>query len=282
MRPSSIGVIGLGAIGGSIAWQARLAGVARVIGYSPRSMETVQALKASAITEAADSPAGLAGQAELVVLAAPPTPTLQLIESLGSALPGESLVTDVCSVKAPIVKRALASGLGDRFAGGHPLAGTHETGFPAARPDRFQGCVVYICETGSFKGHLAAAAVARFWEDVLGASPVMIEAEAHDRQLAWTSHLPQAVAYALAKALSVQGLGGVSFGSGAKDTMRLAGSSPELWVDVLRHNAAALIGALQRTEEAMEELRRLLAMDDADELSRFLETARKFRQGIGP
>ena len=60
MRPSSIGVIGLGAIGGSIAWQARLAGVARVIGYSPRSTETVQALKASAITEGADSPAGLA------------------------------------------------------------------------------------------------------------------------------------------------------------------------------------------------------------------------------
>jgi prephenate dehydrogenase len=281
VRPSSIGVIGLGAIGGSIAWQARLAGVARVIGYSPRSSETVQALKASAITEAADSAASLAGQAELVVLATPPTPTLQLIESLATALPPESLVTDVCSVKAPIVKQALASGLGDRFAGGHPLAGTHETGFPAARPDRFQGCVVYICETGTSRGHLAAAAVAGFWEEVLGASPVMIEAEAHDRQLAWTSHLPQAVAYALAHALSDQGLGSVSFGSGAKDTMRLAGSSPELWIDVLRHNAAALSGAMQRTEEALAELRRLLATDDADELRRFLETALTFRQGMG-
>jgi prephenate dehydrogenase len=273
-------VIGLGAIGGSIAWQARLAGVTRVIGYSPRSSETVQALKVSAITEAADTPAGLAREADLVVLAAPPTPTLQLIETLSSALRAEGLMTDVCSVKAPIVKQALASGLGDRFAGGHPLAGTHETGFSAARPDRFQGCVVYVCETGSSKGHVAARAVARFWEEVLGASPVMIEAQAHDRQLAWTSHLPQAVAYALAKALSDQGLGGVSFGSGAKDTMRLAASSPEIWIDVLRHNAAALSTALERTEATVAELRRLIAKDDVDGLRRFLETARGFRQGI--
>ena len=58
------------------------------------------------------------------------------------------MLTDVCSVKGPVLARAVAEGLGDRFAGGHPLAGTHASGFAAARPDRLRGCVVYVCETG--------------------------------------------------------------------------------------------------------------------------------------
>jgi prephenate dehydrogenase len=165
-------------------------------------------------------------------------------------------------------------------AGWDPLAGTHETGFASARPDRFRGCVVYICETGESGGHRAGGRVASFWEDVLEASPVRIDAEAHDRQLAWTSHLPQAVAYALAKTLADQGLAGVSFGSGARDTTRLAGSSPELWVEVLRHNATTVGQALERTEQSLAELRNLLASGDENGLQRFLEAARVFRQGI--
>jgi cyclohexadieny/prephenate dehydrogenase / 3-phosphoshikimate 1-carboxyvinyltransferase len=275
-----LAVIGLGAIGGSIAWQSRMAGVRRVIGYSPEPSEGVQALKATAITELADTPARAVRGAELVVLAVPPRATMDLIAQLASALESEALLTDVCSVKAPVVKQAVASGLGDRFAGGHPLAGTHESGFGSARPDRFRGCVVYICETGSADGHRAAGSIAGFWEGTLEASPVRIDAEAHDRQLAWTSHLPQAVAYALAKSLADRGLGAVSYGSGAKDTTRLAASSPEMWVDILLYNQAAVSEALERTEGEIAELRRLLAGRNVAELRRFLEAARAFRAGI--
>jgi prephenate dehydrogenase len=278
--PSSLGVIGLGAIGGSLAWQARVAGVARVVGYSLRRADGIEALKAMAITELADTPAGAAAEAELVVLAVPPEPTLELMATLAPTVQGRAVMTDVCSVKAPIIRQALACGLGESFAGAHPLAGTHETGFASARPDRFRGCVVYICETGDPGGHRAGGRVASFWEDVLEASPVRIDAAAHDRQLAWTSHLPQALAYALAKTLADQGLAGVSFGSGARDTTRLAGSSPELWVEVLRHNATAVGQALERTEQSLAELRGLLASGDEAGLRRFLEAARVFRQGI--
>ena len=273
-------MIGLGAIGGSLAWQARLAGVPRVIGYSPEPSEGVQALKAAAITELADTPARAVRGAELVVLAVPPRPTLDLIAQLASALEANALLTDVCSVKAPVVKQAVAAGLGDRFAGGHPLAGTHETGFGSARPDRFRGCVVYICESGTSNGHRAAGTVAAFWERTLEAAPVRIDAEAHDRQLAWTSHLPQAIAYALAKSLADRGLSGVSFGSGAKDTTRLAASNPEMWVDILLYNQAAVSEALEQTEGKIAELRRLLASRDIAGLRRFLEAARAFREGI--
>ena len=280
MRPASLAVIGLGAIGGSLAWQARLAGVARVVGYSPEPAEGIQALKADAVTDLADTAPRAVRGAELVVLAVPPRATIDLITTLASQLEPGALLTDVCSVKAPVVERAVTAGLGDRFAGGHPLAGTHESGFASARPDRLRGCVVYICETGTAEGHRAAQSISGFWEHTLEASPVRIDAEAHDRQLAWTSHLPQAVAYALARTLAAQGLGGVSFGAGAKDTTRIAASSPDMWLDIFLYNRRAVSLALERTEASIAELRRALESSDLPALQSYLRTAQAFRRGI--
>jgi prephenate dehydrogenase len=251
-----------------------------VVGYSPERAEGIQALKATAITELADTPARAVRGADLVVLAVPPRPTTDLIAQLAPVLEPGALLTDVCSVKVPVVAQAVASGLGDRFAGGHPLAGTHESGFTSARPDRLRACVVYICETGTSGGHRAAQAVTSFWEHTIDASPVRIDAEVHDRQLAWTSHLPQAVAYALAKCLADQGLGGVSYGNGAKDTTRLAASNPDLWIDIFLYNQQAVSEALERTEAQVAELRRLLAAGDVTGLRRYLQQAQAFRNGI--
>ena len=280
MRPSSLTVIGLGAIGGSLAWQARLAGIPRVVGVSASRAEGVQALRTSAITELADTPAKAVRGAELVVLAVPAQVTLELIGRLHSLLEPGALLTDVCSVKSPVVARATAEGLGDRFAGGHPLAGTHGSGFAAARADRLRGCVVYVCETGSPGGDQAARRVMSFWEQVLEAQPVLIDAAAHDRQLAWTSHLPQAVASALAKALADRGLAGVSFGTGARDTTRLAASSPDMWIDILLYNRAAVVEALEATEHSLADLRSLVAAGDTDGLRAYLAAAQRFREGL--
>ncbi len=280
MRPSSLAVIGLGAIGGSLAWQARLAGVGRVVGYSPSRAEGVAALRASAVTEVADSPTRAARGADLVVLAVPPGPTLDLIGTLGGSLEPGATLTDVCSVKAPVMARAADCGLGDRFAGAHPLAGTHDSGFTAARPDRLRGCVVYVCESASAEGARTARGVMRFWEEILEAQPVLISADDHDRQLAWTSHLPQAVASALAKALADRQLGGVSYGSGARDTTRLAASSPDMWLDILLQNGAPLVEALSSVEGRLGQLRRLIETRDRHGLERYLETAREFRRGL--
>jgi prephenate dehydrogenase len=272
-------VIGLGAIGGSLAWQARRAGVARVVGYSPSRAEAVEALKATAITEMADTPARALRGADLAVLAVPPRATLELIGRLAPALEPGGVLTDVCSVKQPIMSRAADAGLAGRFAGGHPLAGTHDSGFGAARPDRLRGCVVYVSELPGDRA-APARAVMGFWREVLEAEPILIDPEAHDRQLAWTSHLPQAVAYALAHALAARRLGGVSYGAGARDTTRLAASSPEMWLDILRLNQPALDQALEAAGAALAELRTILAADDAGALERYLAAARDFRRGL--
>jgi len=176
--------------------------------------------------------------------------------------------------------RAADCGLGDRFAGSHPLAGTHDSGFLAARPDRLLGCVVYVCESASAEGARAARGVMRFWEEVFEAQPILISAEAHDRQLAWTSHLPQAVAYALAKSLADRRLGGVSYGTGARDTTRLAASSPDMWLDILLQNRDSLVEALSSVEGRVGDLRRLIEAGDRTGLEHYLETAREFRRGL--
>jgi prephenate dehydrogenase len=280
MRPSSLAVIGLGAIGGSLAWQARQAGIARVVGFAKSRSDGIQALKASAITELADTPARAVIGAQIVVLAVPPQATLDLIGKLAPCLEPGALLTDVCSVKAPIVACALSHGLGDRFAGGHPLAGTHASGFLAASPHRLRGCAVYICETGAPGGDQAARGLMHFWEDVVGASPILIDAAAHDRQLAWTSHLPQSVASALAKTMADRGLAGLSFGSGARDTTRLAASSPEMWIDILLYNREAVAEAIGATEAQLAELRRLILSSDTAGLQDFLAAAQRFREGL--
>jgi prephenate dehydrogenase len=280
VRPSSLAVIGLGAIGGSLAWQSRLAGIVRVVGYSPSRAEGVAALKASAVSEIAETPAKAVRGADLVVLAVPPGPTLDLIGRLARSLEPGATLTDVCSLKAPVMAQAANSGIGDRFAGSHPLAGTHDSGFGAARPDRLRGCVVYVCESASSEGPRIARGVMRFWEEVLEAHPILIDAAAHDRQLAWTSHLPQAVAYALAKALADRRLGGVSYGTGARDTTRLAASGPEMWLDILLQNRDPLVEALSSVESGVAELRHLIEAGDRQGLERYLETAREFRRGL--
>ncbi|HXW96471.1 MAG TPA: prephenate dehydrogenase/arogenate dehydrogenase family protein [Gemmatimonadales bacterium] len=280
MRPHSLAVIGLGAIGGSLAWQARLAGVASVIGYSPDRNDSVQALKARAVHDIADSPARAVQGADLVVLAAPPQAILDLLASLAPHLGPETLVTDVASIKGPVVARAREAGLEARFAGSHPFTGTHVAGWSGARPDRFTDAIVYVCSSGA-AGDRAAREVMNFWSSVLGAHPVLVEAATHDQQLAWTSHLPQAVASALAHVLSSEpSLRGASFGSGMRDTTRLAASPAEMWVDIFLMNSAPVQEALGRMEGELARLRELLARGDRPGLYALLEESAVFRRRL--
>jgi prephenate dehydrogenase len=109
---------------------------------------------------------------------------------------------------------------------------------------------------------------------------VLIDPAAHDRQLAWTSHLPQAVASALAKTLADHGLAGLSFGTGARDTTRLAASSPDMWLDILLYNRTEVAKAIQAAEGGLAELRRLLEAGDADGLRAYLGAGQRFREGL--
>lgn len=279
MRPDTLGVIGLGAIGGSVALQAARAGIPRILGFSPKPSEGAAAAKAGAITEIASSVRKLIRQSDLVVIAAPPGATLHQLRAHAADFERRAAwCTDVASVKVPMVDLAQALGLATRFAGSHPLAGTHLAGFGAARTDLFHGALVYV--TPLKGGDDAAREIADFWSSVLGASPVMIPAPAHDALLAWTSHLPQAASSALALALARSAPPGVSYGTGARDGTRLAASSVEMWRDILLMNREPLLRALDGLDDALGALRHALAQGDPAAVAAWLETGANWRRGL--
>jgi prephenate dehydrogenase len=278
VRPTTLGVLGLGAIGGSLALQAKRAGIATVLGWSPEPAERAAAAAQGAVDDAPARSADVVGAADLVVLAAPPAANLELLARLGAALGPEAIVTDVGSVKRGIVARAEALGLGARFAGGHPLTGTHARGFAAARLGLFTHVVVYVTPTGDGAG--AAREVAHFWADTLAAHPVVIDAAAHDRQLALTSHLPQAVASLLAGYLAGAAPTGATFGPGARDTTRVAASPPVLWTDIFLMNRDELLPALRALEEPLGALERALELGDAAALTAWLARGAEWRRTL--
>ena len=175
MKPRKLGVIGMGAIGGSVAWQAAMAGVQQVIGYSPVPKEGVAAAKVGAISDVASSSRDVVRAADFVVIATPPLVAVQLLADLAEVLKKRSVIcTDVASVKTPVVTRAQDLGLSGCFAGSHPFTGTHDSGFQAARADRFVNKIVYV--TPLQGGDHAAAEVSDFWQRVMQAQPVLAPA----------------------------------------------------------------------------------------------------------
>lgn len=280
MVPERLGIIGLGAIGGSLAWRAAVKGVPHVIGYAASARDRAEALRVGAVTEVAHSAEQLVRAADLTVLAVPPQATVALLERLAPLLrERRGWMTDVASVKRPVVERAGVLGLEDHFAGSHPFAGTHATGFAAAKPDMLSGATVYV--TPVARGDGAAREIADFWRRVVDAQPVVIHAAEHDAWLAWTSHLPQAVASALAVALARHGPSGASYGSGALSTTRVAASGVEMWCDILLMNREQILAALPAVGDALEELRNALAAGDAAAVAHWLETGAAWRRGVG-
>lgn len=278
VRPTHLGIIGLGAVGGSIARQAKLAGIPMVLGWSPEPAERVAAAQQGALDDAPPRARDVAGAVELLVLAAPPAANQQLLEMLASRLAPSTLVTDTGSVKRAIVSRAEALGLGSRFAGSHPLAGSERRGFEASRGDLFRGAVVYV--TPAAGGDGAAREIADFWEQVLEAHPVVLDAARHDAQLAVTSHLPQVLSSLLGTFLSRYAPPGASFGPGARDATRLAASDPALWTEILLMNRDQLLPVLRSLEEPLGELERTLETGDAGALSAWLGGASAWRRGL--
>ena len=282
VRPQTLGLIGLGAIGGSIARQVKQPGRGdgiAVVGWSPEPAERALAAQEGALDDAPARATDVARLADLLILAAPPAANLTQLEALIPHLKSGALVTDVGSVKRGIVARAERLGIGTRFAGSHPLAGTQQHGFEASRADLFRGAVVYV--TPCAGGSDAAREIVDFWEHVLEAEPVVLAPDRHDAQLAATSHLPQVVASLLGDFLARHAPPGASFGPGAADTTRLAASEPALWTEILLMNRDEILPALRALEESLGTVERALEVGDAAALTAWLSRAATWRRRIG-
>ena len=276
--PNSAAVVGLGLIGGSLARDLCARGV-RVYGYD-RDAETMRAASERGVLALESLSAPELATAELVVLAVPVTAAAELLVELGGRVGPECVVTDLGSTKRSIVRAADAAGVGERFVGSHPLAGDHRSGWGAAREGLFSGATVYLCRAPDTTPETLAA-VRSLWL-ALGASPLEIDAAEHDRQVAWTSHLPQAAASALAGALADAGWRPDHLGSGGRDATRLAASSPEIWRAIATDNADLIDTALSALEHRIAAFREILRAGDPEAIHDFFSTAHRWSRQPPP
>ena len=268
-------VIGLGLIGGSVARELAARGV-RVLGHDRDAATLDEALRDGGIHEALTSDSSV----DLVVIAVPVSAAPAVLRGMGAGLRAASLITDVGSTKESIVRAAQDAGLGDRFVGSHPLAGDHRSGWSASRLGLFDGARVFLSPTS----HTTPAALeqaAALWA-AFGARTEVMDAAAHDRRMAAISHLPQALATALASLLADAEICRADLGPGARDMTRLAGSSPEMWAAIAADNARHLSAAIRGMQERLAALDDALDARDAERLTNFFEEGNRWAAENGP
>jgi len=272
-----IGIIGLGLIGGSIALAARQLWPSSLVIAVDNKDVLETAMRLHAIDVAADDLIVLA-EADLVVLAAPVRQNLALLDELEENVRGAAIVTDTGSTKRAIVEAARRLPPRLTFIGGHPLGGAAASGLDHARPELFKGRPWLFTPTSDkhAEGLEKLLAFAR----ALGAVPRLVGVEAHDRLLAYLSHLPQLTASALMQVVGeAVGDDGLSLaGRGLVDTTRLASSPPEIWKDITATNADEIGRALDIFIELLQDLRSELS--SGDRLDEVFRTAGRWREKL--
>jgi prephenate dehydrogenase len=279
-----LGVIGIGLIGGSFARAVRRAGVVgEIVGYSIDQSEREAAVAAGVVDRCAGTPADLAAVADVVMIATPVAAIASVLAAIAPVLRDHTIVTDAGSVKGAVVDAARAA-LGrhfTRFVAGHPIAGTEKSGVAASFADLYVGNRV-ILTPESMTDTQAVATVTALWT-AAGARVEQMTAAEHDAILAYTSHLPHMVAFALVDCLGRAEPAAelLRFAAGGfRDLTRVASSHPVMWRDIALANREELLAALRRYQSCIGEIADAIDRGDGESLRATFSRARALREQL--
>lgn len=275
-----IGIVGLGLIGGSLALALRgKRGTPEVWGCDRRAESLRLARKAGAITRACTETEIAA--CDLVVVCVPVIRSVGVIRRIGGRMRPGSVLTDVGSVKAAIVwagRESMADGA--EFVGGHPIAGTENSGFAAADPSLFRGktSILTPCEGNTEK---AMKRVEGMWR-LTGARMLRMDPGTHDHVFAYVSHLPHAVAYALVHSVAtIDSRVPLGYSAGGfRDFTRIASSNPEMWKEIVLQNRAEVLRATAHYRKNFALLEGLIRKRDGKGLLAYFRKAKRTRDGL--
>jgi prephenate dehydrogenase len=275
----TVAIVGVGLIGASLGLALRerkLAG--RVIGIGRTAKTLRTARDRGAIDDSTTSLAKGVKSAEIVVVCTPVEQIAPQVREIAAHAPPGALLTDAGSTK-----EALVAEIGDQlareaiFVGSHPLAGSEKSGPAHARGDLFDGRVVIVTPTKATPDE-AKQTITQFWQAV-GARVVEMSPREHDAALAATSHVPHAIASALAAATPEEFLELVA--GGWLDTTRIAAGDAELWRQILLANRDHSLRALAKFAKVLSQLRRALKDRDGEALRSILEAGKHIRDAVG-
>jgi prephenate dehydrogenase len=265
-----LAIIGTGLIGGSLAQALRMADVVEEIVGFGRSLTNMKwAVDSGVIDRAEVSLANAVEGADVVVLATPIATIQDTIAEMGSLVTEDMVVTDVGSVKSPLVEAAYEA-FGDlfgRFVPGHPIAGKENSGVRHADGTLFDAHRVILCPESDTDDD-AVELVRQMW-DATGAEVVFMSARRHDSILAASSHLPHVLSYALVDNLVRRDEHREIFrfsAGGFRDFTRIAGSDPEMWRDICLANRKELLACLESFRDDLGLLMDAIESGDGDQL----------------
>jgi prephenate dehydrogenase len=282
LRINKLVIIGVGLIGGSFALALKKAeAVKHVVGAGRTRRNLYTALKRGVIDEISLDAAAAVSDADLVLIGTPVGQMPDVMMAIAPHLNSKTIITDGGSTKQDVIACARKH-LGNhfvRFVPAHPMAGTEHSGAAAAFAELY--CARKVILVPQAETSARALRVVRAAWLACGAKVVRLEAREHDEILAAVSHLPHAVAFALmgtlAKRKDARHVLGFSAG-GLRDTVRIAGSSPEMWRDIFLANGPALLGAIDKYLLEIRNLRKSIKAKNGDALQAMFEDARDARE----
>ncbi len=280
-----VAIVGVGLIGGSMGMILKGRGLAdRVVGVG-RSLANLElAVQRGAIDVFERDPKAAMPGTELVILATPVESYAGHLKEWGHLLEHGTIVSDVGSVKGPLVEQVESLvPAGVHFVGAHPIAGKESSGAGEASVDLFANALCLVTPTANTDPQ-ALRVVQHVWE-TMGSIVRSIDPFVHDWILGAVSHLPHVAAFALMNALAdLQERGEADLldyaGSGLRDTTRIAAASPEMWRDIFLWNADNLLTMTEAMETHLQRFKALLQAKDGTGLEREIAKAREARQRL--
>jgi len=270
-----VAIIGLGLIGGSAAVDIVQSGFARhVIGVDSRPEHAEEALRKK-LVNAVEPFENAVAQSDLIVVAVPVDAALEMIPRVLDHVKDMQVVTDMCSTKRTIMKRVENHPNRSRFVGGHPMAGTEQSGPAAAVQGLFYGKTGVLCDLPASAPD-AVEQVRKLYH-ALGLHTAEMTSDQHDLCAAYVSHMPHVLSYALAltamqEAQQESRLFEMA-GGGFSSMARLAKSSAEMWVPILMENAGQTLTALDNCMAYLVDLRKAIAAGDGAAVRKLIQAA---------
>ena len=266
-----IAIIGLGLIGGSLGIDLRSQGH-YIIGIS-RQENTCKAALARGVVDFASTKFSALAPAEVVIVCTPIGAIASTITQITPHISPQTIITDVGSVKHPVVKSCTQ--LWSNFIGGHPMAGTAESGIDAAQANLFVGAAYVFTPTETTQPEQVEKLKAIALQ--LNAIPYVCDAQIHDRAVSWISHLPVMVSASLIKACLQEEpdalkLAQILASSGFRDTSRVGGGNPELGVMMAKYNREELLRSLYSYRDNLDAIIDLIEGENWQNLADILQS----------
>lgn len=274
----TVGILGLGLIGGSLAKAYHEAGH-KVLAYNRSSSVTQFAQMANAVDE--ELTEENIGSCDLLLLALYPQACIDYLEKMGGRISREAVVMDCCGTKRDICAACfpMAQKHGWLFVGGHPMAGTHFSGFKYSKANLFKGAPMVLVPPVLDDMQLIER-VCKLLAPLNFGRFSVTTAEKHDRMIAFTSQLAHVVSNAYVKSPTAAEQKGFSAGS-YKDLTRVAWLNAPMWTELFLDNRDYLLNEIDCIIQSLSEYRAALSENDAETLCRLLEEGKKRKEEVG-